>query len=90
MNQELVDQDLADVPLQEDMPAEQTSSGTVSPSRVQLPPLDQMALLLDIDGTLLDLAPTPREVWVPPGLAEPLDRLRIRTAGALALVSGRL
>jgi trehalose 6-phosphate phosphatase len=89
MNQELVDQDLADVPLQEDMPAEQTSSGTVSPSRVQLPPLDQMALLLDIDGTLLDLAPTPREVWVPPGLAETLDRLRIRTAGALALVSGR-
>jgi trehalose 6-phosphate phosphatase len=89
MNQELVDQDLADVPLQEDMPAEQTSSGTVSPSRVPLPPLDQMALLLDIDGTLLDLAPTPREVWVPPGLAETLDRLRIRTAGALALVSGR-
>jgi trehalose 6-phosphate phosphatase len=89
MNQELVDQDLADVPLQEDMPAEQTSSGTVSPSRVPLPPLDQMALLLDIDGTLLDLAPTPREVWVPPGLAETLDRLRTRTAGALALVSGR-
>jgi trehalose 6-phosphate phosphatase len=89
MNQELVDQDLADVPLQEDMSPEQTSSGTVSPSRVLLPPLDQTALLLDIDGTLLDLAPTPREVWVPPGLAETLSRLRRRTAGALALVSGR-
>jgi trehalose 6-phosphate phosphatase len=89
MNQELVDQDLADVPLQEDMPPEQTSSGTVPPSRVLLPSLDQMALLLDIDGTLLDLAATPREVWVPPGLAETLSRLRIRTSGALALVSGR-
>jgi len=63
-------------------------SGT-APSRAGLPRLDDMALLLDIDGTLLDLAPTPREVWVPPGLAETLDRLRVATSGALALVSGR-
>src|SRR6202043_1670822 len=49
----------------------------------------ECAILLDIDGTLLDLAPTPREVWVPPGLAETLSRLRDRTSGALALVSGR-
>jgi trehalose 6-phosphate phosphatase len=53
------------------------------------PPLDQTALLLDIDGTLLDLAPTPREVWVPPDLANTLSRLLMRTSGALALVSGR-
>jgi trehalose 6-phosphate phosphatase len=45
--------------------------------------------LLDIDGTLLDLAPTPREVWVPPGLSKTLNRLLMRTSGALALVSGR-
>ena len=51
--------------------------------------LGECAILLDIDGTLLDLAPTPREVWVPPGLAETLSRLRDRTSGALALVSGR-
>src|ERR1700678_1211428 len=89
MNQELVDRDLADVPSQEDMPSGHASRNTVPASRGLLPPLDQMALLLDIDGTLLDLAPTPREVWVPPGLAETLNRLRIRTAGALALVSGR-
>jgi trehalose 6-phosphate phosphatase len=38
---------------------------------------------------LLDLAPTPREVWVPPGLAKTLERLHQRTSGALALVSGR-
>src|ERR1700709_295716 len=51
--------------------------------------LDECAVLLDIDGTLLDLAPTPREVWVPPGLATTLHRLMQKTSGALALVSGR-
>jgi trehalose 6-phosphate phosphatase len=51
--------------------------------------LAECAFLLDIDGTLLDLAPTPREVWVPPDLRETLSRLRERTSGALALVSGR-
>jgi trehalose 6-phosphate phosphatase len=54
-----------------------------------VPHLSQSAILLDIDGTLLDLAPTPREVWVPPGLAKTLNRLHERTSGALALVSGR-
>ena len=51
--------------------------------------LSEFAFLLDIDGTLLDLAPTPREVWVPPGLTSTLHRLHDRTNGALALVSGR-
>ena len=54
-----------------------------------VPHLNECALLLDIDGTLLDFAPTPREVWVPPGLAKTLNRLLERTSGALALVSGR-
>src|SRR5437016_3117466 len=54
-----------------------------------VPHFDECALLLDIDGTLLDLAPTPREVWVPPDLAKSLPRLLARTSGALALVSGR-
>jgi trehalose 6-phosphate phosphatase len=53
------------------------------------PHLDQVALLLDIDGTLLDMAPTPREVWVPPELERTLTQLLERTSGALALVSGR-
>ena len=57
--------------------------------RSLLPPLDNCAFLLDIDGTLLDLAPTPREVWVPEGLSETLTGLLERTSGALALVSGR-
>ena len=57
--------------------------------RALVPHFDACALLLDIDGTLLDLAPTPREVWVPPDLANTLPRLLARTSGALALVSGR-
>jgi trehalose 6-phosphate phosphatase len=54
-----------------------------------MPPLSECALLLDIDGTLLDFAPTPREVWVPPELATALGKLLQRTNGALAMVSGR-
>lgn len=56
-----------------------------------LPPLDldTCALLLDIDGTLLELAPTPRSVVVPPDLVPTLNGLLERTSGALALVSGR-
>ena len=30
-----------------------------------VPELRKCALLLDIDGTILDLAPAPKEVWVP-------------------------
>jgi trehalose 6-phosphate phosphatase len=52
--------------------------------------LRQCAILLDIDGTILDIAPTPREVWVPPKLRDTLARLQDLTGGALALVSGRL
>jgi trehalose 6-phosphate phosphatase len=51
--------------------------------------LDQCALLLDIDGTLLDFAPTPRAVTVPEGLVPILSGLLDRASGALALVSGR-
>ncbi|MCK1715026.1 MULTISPECIES: trehalose-phosphatase [unclassified Bradyrhizobium] len=54
-----------------------------------VPHLDKTAILLDVDGTLLELMPTPREVWVPPGLSNTLNRLVERTSGALALVSGR-
>src|SRR6478735_4005295 len=54
-----------------------------------VPHLGDTAILLDIDGTLLDLMPTPREVWVPPGLSDTLKGLMERTSGALALVSGR-
>src|SRR5262249_26819858 len=51
--------------------------------------LNETAILLDVDGTILDLAPTPREVFVPHSLREALARLSERTGGALAFVSGR-
>jgi trehalose 6-phosphate phosphatase len=54
-----------------------------------LPDLRKCAILLDIDGTILDLAPSPQQVWVPPGLRQTLARLDKLTGGALALVSGR-
>jgi len=51
--------------------------------------LRECAILLDIDGTILDIAPAPQEIWVPPALRQTLARLQELTGGALALVSGR-
>lgn len=51
--------------------------------------LDDVAILLDVDGTLLDIAPTPQEVRMSAALQSSLARLHVRTGGALALVSGR-
>ena len=51
--------------------------------------IEKYALLLDVDGTLLDLADTPREVYVSSELRHMLARLRERTGGATAFVSGR-
>src|SRR6266403_441058 len=85
-----MNQNLANMPLQDDIPSPKKASGTAGPAARELARrLDQSAILLDIDGTLLDLAPTPREVWVPPGLSTTLTHLLMRTSGALALVSGR-
>jgi len=47
------------------------------------------ALLLDLDGTLLDIAPTPDAVVVPPALLEALRTLRGALGDAVAVVSGR-
>jgi trehalose 6-phosphate phosphatase len=85
-----MNQNLVGMPLQEDDPSpEKTSPNAISAPTDFARRLDECAILLDIDGTLLDLAPTPREVWVPPGLARTLNGLIEKTAGALALVSGR-
>jgi trehalose 6-phosphate phosphatase len=71
-----------------DGPDDETPDPSPVP-RSLVPRLGEIAILLDIDGTLLDLMPTPREVWVPPGLAVTLNGLVAATSGALALVSGR-
>ena len=56
---------------------------TVPVPRALIPHLNECAVLLDIDGTLLDLAPTPREVWVQQGRRKPLNLFRVGTVGDL-------
>ncbi len=48
-----------------------------------------LALFLDVDGTLLDIAESPVDVSVPPALTKSLDAAWQALAGALALISGR-
>src|SRR5213083_1766657 len=86
----MMTEDLAEMPLEDELlPDDDEAPETVPVPSSLVPHLSETAILLDIDGTLLDLMPTPREVWVPPGLAKTLNRLLVRTSGALALVSGR-
>jgi trehalose 6-phosphate phosphatase len=85
-----MNENLAEVPMQEQPPSPHKRSPDLDPAAGEVARrLDECAVLLDIDGTLLDLAPTPREVWVPPDLSNTLNRLLEKTSGALALVSGR-
>ncbi|MBI3453242.1 MAG: trehalose-phosphatase [Rhodospirillales bacterium] len=47
------------------------------------------ALFLDVDGTLLDIAPTPDAVEIPADLLDTLSSLQQTLDGALAVISGR-
>ena len=85
-----MNEDLAEMALEDDIAGNDEEAPEIVPvPRSLVPHLNELAILLDIDGTLLDLMPTPREVWVPPGLTKTLNRLAERTNGAMALVSGR-
>jgi len=85
-----MEQDLPDMRSKETDSSQLDGAAEAVPVPRQLVPhLSETAVLLDIDGTLLDLMPTPREVFVPPGLSQTLSRLLDKTSGALALVSGR-
>jgi trehalose 6-phosphate phosphatase len=69
-----------------------TRSGAVAAAQrdIQAPgALAGHALYLDIDGTVLDIAPRPDAVEVPPWLIPLLGRLRLRLGGAVAFVTGR-
>ena len=67
----MMDQNLAELPMTEALlPDDDESPDAVPVPSSLVPHLSETAVLLDIDGTLLDLAPTPREVWVPPGLSK--------------------
>jgi trehalose 6-phosphate phosphatase len=54
-----------------------------------LPPMRRAALLLDLDGTVLDIAPTPDVAVVPQGLPDVLRTLRQMLGDALAIITGR-
>ena len=64
-----------------------TASREVFPERSEPPERfalgSRAALLLDVDGTLLDIAPGPESVVVPEGLPDLLSRLCDRLGGAL-------
>src|SRR5262249_27777396 len=51
--------------------------------------VQKIALLLDVDGTIVDIGPSPAEVQIADGLPETLGRLFDLMRGAIALVSGR-
>jgi len=55
----------------------------------QLPPPAKAAFLLDFDGTLVDIAPTPDGVVVPESLLASLRAIRTLCGDALAIISGR-
>lgn len=48
-----------------------------------------IALFLDFDGTLVDLAPAPDQIRVPPDLTQNLQRLQQNLDGRLAIITGR-
>lgn len=66
-----------------------TTADRLSNVMNRLGPADPIALFLDLDGTLIDIAATPASVDVPGGLPDLLVGLRRALGGALAIVSGR-
>jgi len=58
-------------------------------AQLTLPALSQSAVFLDVDGTLLDLKPDPRDVVSHSAVRELLLKLGTASGGALALISGR-
>lgn len=63
--------------------------GTVSDTRDLSAAELEIALFLDFDGTLVEIAPAPDEVRLDRRVPAALDSLRQTLGGALALVSGR-
>ena len=70
-------------------PLRRSHCGLLAVTQDTLPPYRNAALLLDLDGTLLDFAATPEAVVVPPGLLDALRTIRDQLGGALAVITGR-
>src|SRR5262245_3248468 len=65
----------------------QDRSGSLSAPKLKDP--SKIALFLDLDGTVLDIARAPSEVVSPPGLAPALETLQAKLGGAVAVLTGR-
>lgn len=78
--------DHSDLTLTRDRSADECTPREKNPPHLDL---RYAALLLDVDGTILEIAPAPDLVHVPDGLIALLARLNARADGALALISGR-
>jgi trehalose 6-phosphate phosphatase len=63
--------------------------GTAAASVALPAPAARLAIFLDIDGTLLEIAATPDGVVVPEQLTATLGRLSAALGGALAILTGR-
>jgi len=63
--------------------------GKINPAVRAPAPRSDWALFLDIDGTLIDIAPRPDAVVVPADLPSIIEGASQRLGGALAVVSGR-
>ncbi|KIT17521.1 trehalose-phosphatase [Jannaschia aquimarina] len=61
----------------------------VNSGAFDLPPPEETALLLDFDGTLVEIAERPMEVRVSDRVVRLLDRAQERLQGRIALISGR-
>lgn len=62
---------------------------TPAPATEPLVPQGPVALFLDFDGTLVDIAPTPRSVKVEASVRALLGELDAALGGALAIITGR-
>jgi trehalose 6-phosphate phosphatase len=70
-------------------PVGATPASAARPEHALRSSLAGHALFLDIDGTLLDLAPSPEAVHVPASVVPLIGQLARKLDGALAFVSGR-
>ena len=78
------DNEMPDNEMRDDETRDDETPDAVPVPHALVPHLSETAILLDIDGTLLELMPTPREVWVPSGLSDTLNRLVELTSGAVS------